>query len=64
MNFTAYIERQKALIRNRHEGETFLLQRGEVITVSDNEPLFSELSKSKGLNTRERLFARRAVKAV
>ena len=61
MNFTAYIERQKSIIRNRHEGETFLLQKGEVITVSQNESLFAELSKSKGLNTRERLFARGAV---
>ncbi|MDE6505541.1 MAG: hypothetical protein K2L42_06720 [Clostridia bacterium] len=64
MNFTAYIERQKAIIRNRHEGETFLLQRGEVINVSENENLFAELSKSRGLNTKERISARRAAKAV
>ena len=25
MNFTLYIERQKQIIRTRHEGETFLI---------------------------------------
>ncbi len=56
MNFTAYIERQKSLIRERHEGE-----KGEVIPLSESKKLFAELSKIKGLNTRERLFFRRAV---
>ena len=61
MNFTAYIERQKSLIRERHEGELFLMEQGEVILLSESEKLFAELSKIKGLNTRERLFFRRAV---
>lgn len=61
MNFTAYIERQKSIIRSRHEGETFLIEKGEVIPVSESEKLLSELSRLKGLNKRERLGARRAV---
>ncbi len=61
MNFTAYIERQKGLIRERHEGELFLLDKGEVISVNDNDKLFEELDRVKGLNTRERLCFRRAV---
>ena len=61
MNFTAYIERQKSLIRERHEGELFLMEKGEVILLSESEKLFAEFSKIKGLNTRERLFFRRAV---
>ena len=54
MNFTAYIERQKIMIRRRHEGETFLIQRGEVIPVSDRDRLLNELDRLKGLNLRER----------
>ncbi|MDE6586478.1 MAG: hypothetical protein K2K80_07355 [Clostridia bacterium] len=61
MNFTAYIERQKGLIRSRHEGDTFLLQKGEVIPVSNSEKLFAELEKSRGLNTLERAAYGRAV---
>lgn len=57
MNFTAYIERQKRIIRKRHEGETFLMYRGEVIPMDDSEKLLKELSDLKGLNTRERLRA-------
>lgn len=60
MNFTAYIERQKKMIRSRHEGDTFLLQQGEVIPVSESERLYIELCNSKGLNTLERQFARRS----
>lgn len=61
MNFTAYIERQKSLIRERHEGELFLLEKGEVIPLSESEKLFAELAELKGLNTRERQYFRRAV---
>ena len=57
MNFTAYIERQKRIIRKRHEGEVFLMHRGEVILMDDSEKLLKELSNLKGLNTRERLRA-------
>lgn len=61
MNFTAYIERQKYLIRERHEGELFLLDKGEVVPVTESDKLFAELAKIKGLNTRERLYFRRVV---
>ena len=61
MDFTAYIERQKSLIRERHEGELFLLDKGEVIPLSDSEKLFAELSRMKGLNTRERMTFGRTV---
>ncbi len=61
MNFTAYIERQKVLIRERHEGELFLLDKGEVIPMSESDKLFAELDKVKGLNTRERMYFRRVV---
>lgn len=57
MNFMAYIERQKRIIRKRHEGEVFLMHRGELIPVDDSERLLKELSNIKGLNTRERLRA-------
>ncbi|MDE6441692.1 MAG: hypothetical protein K2L12_02940 [Clostridia bacterium] len=55
MNFTAYIERQKRLIRNRHEGETFLIHNGETLPLNESEKLFSDLNSLKGLNTLERL---------
>ena len=55
MNFMAYIERQKRIIRERHEGEVFLVHRGDVIPLGDSEKLLKELSSLKGLNTRERL---------
>lgn len=57
MNFTAYIERQKNIIRKRHEGEEFLMHRGEVIPMDDSEKILKELANLKGLNTRERLHA-------
>lgn len=55
MTFTAYIERQKKLIRRRHEGETYLIEKGEAIRISESERLLHELSSMKGLNTTERL---------
>lgn len=62
MNFTAYIERQKNLIRRRHEGEVQLLQGGEVVASSRTEILLYELTELKGLNTPERQkFNREAV---
>lgn len=57
MNYMAYIERQKRIIRQRHEGEVFLMHRGEVIPMDNSEKLLEELSNLKGLNTRERLRA-------
>lgn len=62
MNFTAYIERQKNIIRRRHEGEVQLLQNGEVVASSRTEVLLFELTQLKGLNKSERLnFNREAV---
>ena len=61
MNFTAYIERQKVLIRERHEGELFLLDKDEVVSLTESDKLFAELDKVKGLNTRERMYFRRVV---
>ncbi len=62
MNFTAYIERQKNIIRRRHEGEVQLLQNGEVVASSRTEILLFELTQLKGLNKSERLnFNREAV---
>ncbi len=62
MNFTAYIERQKNIIRRRHEGEVQLLQNGEVVASSRTEILLFELTQLKGLNKSERLnFNRKAV---
>lgn len=55
MTYMAYIERQKSIIRSRHEGETFLLEKGEVIHLSQSEKLLIELSSLKGLNKTERL---------
>ncbi len=57
MNFAAYIDRQKRLIRDRHEGEIFLIEKGEISPVSQTEKLLDELSSLKGLNTRERASA-------
>lgn len=61
MNFTAYIERQKRIIRERHAGETYLTHKGETFTVSESEKLLYELSNSRGLNVRERAAYSRAV---
>lgn len=55
MNFAAYIQRQKNLIRSRHEGETFLIENGELIPIPDREKLFGELDSLSGLNVFERL---------
>lgn len=55
MNFTAYIQRQKKIIRSRHEGETFLIENGELIPIHNTEKLFEELDSLCGLNVFERL---------
>ena len=57
MNFRTYIKRQKMLIEQRHEGEEFLMHRGEVIPLSDTKRLLDEFADLKGLNTEERLRA-------
>ena len=61
MNFTAYIERQKNIIRSRHEGETFLVQRGETIPLNESEKLLNDLCELKGLNKKERQTFRRVI---
>lgn len=55
MNFTAYIQRQKNLIRDRHEGATFLTENGEIISIPDRKRLLFELDSLKGLNLPERI---------
>lgn len=59
MNFTAYIERQKNLIRHRHDGETYLINKEGVIPVTESDKILFELSNLKGLNKRERLNLKR-----
>ena len=55
MTFTAYIQRQKSLIRSRHEGELHTEKaREEILPEYDTELLFGELTSLKGLNTAER----------
>ncbi len=52
MTFTAYIERQKSLIRSRHDTEE--IRTVEESVSYDTETLLKELSSFKGLNTAER----------
>lgn len=59
MNFNAYIERQKSLIRGRHEGEIYLLEKGEEINLTKSEKIFYELSVCKGFNVTERMYFKR-----
>lgn len=59
MNFIAYIQRQKNIIRRRHEEETFLVHKGEIINVTSAESLFERLDSMEGLNKRERAAAYR-----
>ena len=55
MTFTAYIQRQKSLIRSRREVEPYAkIEREEIMPEYDTETLFGELSALKGLNTAER----------
>ena len=55
MTFTAYIQRQKSLIRSRRDEEVVrIYRREEIIPQGDTESLFDELSSLAGLNTAER----------
>ena len=55
MTFTAYIQRQKSLIRSRHDGEVICVrEREQILPECDTEVLFDELTSLKGLNTAER----------
>lgn len=57
MNFSAYIERQKNIIRSRREGSVIYNEKGFEYYLSETEKLFSELNEIKGLNTAERMNA-------
>jgi hypothetical protein len=61
MTFTAYVERQKKLIRSRHEGEVYLIEKGETVPLTDSSKLLADLSSFKGLNTNERIIYGRRV---
>lgn len=53
MTYQSYVQRQKDIIRGRHSGETYLLQQGEVIRLSDSDRIFNELEHMKGLKSKE-----------
>ena len=53
MTFTAYIQRQKSLIRSRNDRETAVLVREEEVHY-DTKKLLEDLASFKGLNTAER----------
>ena len=61
MTFTAYVERQKKLIRSRHEGEVYRIEKGETVPLTDSSKLLADLSSFKGLNTNERIIYGRRV---
>ncbi len=52
MNFTAYIERQKSIIRRR--GTAYMEEDGNVVLAPSREQLLSELDKLAGLNVEGR----------
>ena len=54
MTFTAYIQRQKSLIRSRRDGERPAFKSNVIIPEYDTEKLIEELTSLKGLNTAER----------
>lgn len=54
MTFTAYIQRQKSLIRSRRDIEIIDTRREEIAAEYDTDKLFDDLSSFKGLNTAER----------
>ena len=55
MTFTAYIQRQKSLIRSRRGTEVCPKSRSEDIPSEyDTEKLIGDLTSLKGLNTAER----------
>ncbi len=61
MTFTAYIERQKNLIKSRHDGDDFTVTEGEGEPQSESQKLFEDLNSLKGLNTLERLSFTRKI---
>lgn len=59
MNFAAYIERQKNLIRHRHDGEVYLVCKDENLPLDKCGELLNELEGLKGFNKRERMSLNR-----
>lgn len=57
MNYTAYIQRQKNLIRTRHYGEVYFSDGVEEYSLSEVEELLRELDNLKGLNKTERALS-------
>ena len=56
MTFTAYIQRQKSLIRSRREEEHVSAPiKNEIIPVCDTQSLLEDLKSLRGLNTEERM---------
>jgi hypothetical protein len=54
MTFSAYIQRQKTLIRERHEGELFLIEGNNAIKLRSSDEILQEMENLKGLNKNER----------
>ena len=54
MTFTAYIQRQKSLIRSRRDTEYTILRSRQIIAEYDRDLLLEDLISLKGLNTEER----------
>ena len=54
MTFTAYIQRQKSLIRSRR-GDGREIRSERIIPEYDTQSLLDELISLKGLNTEERV---------
>jgi hypothetical protein len=54
MTFSAYIQRQKSLIRERHEGEMFFICKDACIPVRSTEEIMREMENLEGLNKNER----------
>ena len=54
MTFTAYIQRQKSLIRSRNGMRPVVMRREQIIPEYDTEALLEHLQSLKGLNTEER----------
>lgn len=59
MSLKAYIERQKSIIRSRHDGEEYLIDKGETFRLDGSERILKELAGMKGLNTFERTGVKR-----
>ena len=54
MTFSAYIQRQKSLIRSRRDNVQTELKEERFFPEYDTETLLEDLKKLKGLNTTER----------